>query len=775
MRRIQPRVLLAVCAILSIVLSEGAAQETGAAGARLRDLNGRLLETLARAEPPAAPGAAAARAEAAAIIEARARTLEALAAANPAAVLQLAFSSDLIARLSAAFPASASRLEANGSWSGPIEYVIEDGLDFAAHRNIRTMDAGTETLSLQFAGAEPPGLKNGDIVRATGVRIGSVLAVSDATIVAPAADGPLTCSPAGPQNSIVLMVTMPGAPAPATITANDVHDTFFSESQPSLSAYWRENSYGQTWAQGDVRGWYTLDRVYSCDESAAIRAAAIAAADGDVDFTQYTRVFVIVNGMSGTCTWGGLGTLACGSLSSGDGTFTASTSWMRPGFFNPDDLLRDGVQIAAHEGGHNLGLRHANSRDYGSTPLGSPGDAGVVTEYGDMFSSMGRLRNNTYPEPWIGFGHYAAPHKRQLGWLTPEQAPAITASGSFLVEPAEQAGASIQALRIVRATQKVRGQMTTHSLWVEYRQPVGPFDSTLYPQVFTGALVHYEDSTNAGASHLLDFTPNSSIPEPTAQPDVADWSNPALVGTWTDPHTGLSITTSGATPAGLLVDVAFGPVMCVRANPTVSISPDNPTALAGSAVGYTVSVTNNDSQPCSNRTFTLSSALPGGWQTAFSSSSVTLAPSASTSVSMTKSVPPGTAEGTYAVDAAATSTDGAHSGYDTASCTVAPALPPLTTALAPLGSFTKNSTVPIAATVRRTDSTPVPGASVLFTVTSPTGSQATRTVLTDGAGRAAWSYKVLPKDPAGIYLVTAQTTLNGETAPAVQEDFTVVP
>jgi hypothetical protein len=47
--------------------------------------------------------------------------------------------------------------------------------------------------------------------------------------------------------------------------------------------------------------------------------------------------------------------------------------------------------------------------------------------------------------------------------------------------------------------------------------------------------------------------------------------------------------------------------------------------------------------------------------------------------------------------------------------------------------------VPIAATVRRTDSSPVPGASVLFTVTSPTGSQAIRTVLTDSAGRAAWS------------------------------------
>jgi M6 family metalloprotease-like protein len=151
---------------------------------------------------------------------------------------------------------------------------------------------------------------------------------------------------------------MPSVAAPG-FTASDVAETFFSTAQRSLSEYWRDASYGKTWAEGDVKGWYTLDQDYSCDETNAIRAAAIAAADADVDFTQYTRVFIIINGMTGTCTWGGLGTLACGTLSSADGSFTASTSWMRQTYFNPADLLRDGVQIAAHEGGHNIGLRHA--------------------------------------------------------------------------------------------------------------------------------------------------------------------------------------------------------------------------------------------------------------------------------------------------------------------------------------------------------------------------------------------------------------------------------
>jgi M6 family metalloprotease-like protein len=561
---------------------------------------------------------------------------------------------------------------------------------------------------------------------------------------------------------------MPGAPGPSDINTTDVSDTFFSPAQRSLSEYWRENSFGQTWAAGDVRGWYTLDRVYSCDESSAIRTAAIAAADADVDFTDYTRIFIIVNGMSGSCTWGGLGTLACGTLTSADGSFPASTSWMRPGYFDPDDQLRDGVQIAAHEGGHNLGLRHSNSRDYGGVPLGPMGSSGTVTEYGDMFSAMGRLRNNTFPEPWIGFGHYTAPQKLQLGWLTPSQVPTVTENGSFLVEPAEMPGGVINALRVVRGTQKVRGVTTTHTIWVEHRQPIGAYDSTLYPQVFGGALVHYEDNTNGGASHLLDFTPNVLVSEST-NPEVADWSNPALVGTWVDPYTGVSLATS-SNSAGLAVDVNFGGAVCVRVSPTVTISPANPTALPGTNVVYTVSVTNNDSTPCSNRTFTLSSSLPANWATSFSASSLTLAPAATGSVSMTKTVDSQAALTTHAVDA--TASDATHSGTGTANCTVAPTLPPLVATLSPLGTYQKNSNVPIVATVRR-DSTPIPGASVLFTVTPPTGSPTTKTVVTDAAGRATWSYKIKPNDPSGTYIVTAEATLAGETSALASEDFVV--
>jgi hypothetical protein len=50
-----------------------------------------------------------------------------------------------------------------------------------------------------------------------------------------------------------------------------------------------------------------------------------------------------------------------------------------------------------------------------------------------------------------------------------------------------------------------------------------------------------------------------------------------------------------------------------------------------------------------------------------------------------------------------------------------------------------------------------------------------KTGLTDAAGRAAWNYKIAPKGPAGTYLVTAQTTLGGESSVSAAEDFIVSP
>ncbi|MCL6508397.1 MAG: hypothetical protein K6T59_15385, partial [Bryobacteraceae bacterium] len=73
--------------------------------------------------------------------------------------------------------------------------------------------------------------------------------------------------------------------------------------------------------------------------------------------------------------------------------------------------------------------------------------------------------------------------------------------------------------------------------------------------------------------------------------------------------------------------------------------------------------------------YSVSSTQPQGWPTAFSTSTVTLAPGQSMNVSMTKSVPASAVAGTYPVDAVAQ--DGTATVAAQASLTVLPPSPPL--------------------------------------------------------------------------------------------------
>lgn len=61
---------------------------------------------------------------------------------------------------------------------------------------------------------------------------------------------------------------------------------------------------------------------------------------------------------------------------------------------------------------------------------------------------------------------------------------------------------------------------------------------------------------------------------------------------------------------------------CTRANPTVTLSPVNPSASSGSSVNYTASVTNNDGAGCSASTFNLTPSQPSGWSASLSLSAI---------------------------------------------------------------------------------------------------------------------------------------------------------
>lgn len=671
-RRVTAAVLAGGVLLTSMLLVS--AQQQNNRGARVRGMNSQLLQLHALAQSDARTGVAL-RAQVAELVQQRRNDLAALIEQDPAEALRVAFPSDVVSDVASSFPGARALLESHGNWEGPIEYSVADSEDFRSHRNIREMSVGGETLTIHFADREPAGLKNGDVLRVSGVRAGNQIAAYNGTTVqGSSANGnrrppPPRCTTIGPQNSIVLMVTMPGSPLPTDVTQTGVREDFFDTGGTllSLTDYWREASYGLTTATGQVApfsgGWYELDQPYSDTQRAEIRAAAIRAADPDVDFTQYSRVFIVINGMPVNETWAGVGTIGCGSLSSNDGNFIASTSWIRATSFVTN--VR-GAFLAMHEAGHNLGLHHSNSRDFDTGVLGAPGVAGVVEEYSDVFSSMGR-----------GTGHYAASHKARLGWLT-SQVLTVTGSGAFALQPTELSAGTVQALKIRRGTDNANW------VWVEFRQPFGIYDTRLAAPVihgqvnylpaadsgvYTGGILHYEDATTGLYSHLLDMTLQSRSGNTT--PIIADdWLDPMLAGTWSDSYTGLTITTSGGSSGTLTVNVTYGSGPCVEAPPTVTLSPPNPSAKRGQTVTYSVTVTNNDTTSCFSKAFTLGSSLPNGWPTSFAQNPITVSAGSSVSVSMTKTIPGDATFATYPVNASATS--GGYSATGNASVTVKP-------------------------------------------------------------------------------------------------------
>jgi M6 family metalloprotease-like protein len=402
----------------------------------VRALNARLLQLHGDVRSARGSEAAGIRSQSAAVIAERASALTSLMREDPRQALALAFSQDLLDDLKSKFPDSASQLEQHGVWEGTSTHVIFDDPARNAGAWSVHIRRGNESLEINSAAGEPR-CSSGQTLTVEGIRLNNVVAAGSTSVQAAdvAASG---CSTTGVQNIAVLLVDFPGVPLPATVTAGSVSNIFFATSGRSVNTHWQEASYGQTSATGNVFGPYTLDRVYACSfpDYDLMRAAAFAAADADVYFPDYSRVFIVFPDPGIYGCWAGMGTLGCETYSTNDGSVTASVSWLRATYM---DTIDQGVQIATHEGGHNLHLHHAASLEYGTEPLGNRGAFGSWGEYGDRFDTMGS---------W-NFGQYNASHKARLGWLASgTNYQVVQSSGSFTIQPLETSPPGLQALKV---------------------------------------------------------------------------------------------------------------------------------------------------------------------------------------------------------------------------------------------------------------------------------------------------------------------------------------
>ena len=809
--------LLAVVAFLGCTHAFSQTSVDTPAAARVRTLNNSLLNLHAQMQQSGA-NSRWLRGQAAAVIAQRAATMASLIQNEPKAALRFAFSPELLADLSAKFPQSSSSLESHATITGPVLHWIADYPHSQTAKSVWQMNVQGKRLTLYFAGKEPANFRSGDLLQVNGVVSGAQMAVEKGSPVASSSAASLdskptsnsiykhralqswqvfgfvlfglvlglpatdkdrrqlraqfsglfrqagicalmlavilwssapgyaqnSCTTKGVQNTVVLLVNLPNGSLPPAITPAAMQDVFFASNTAgvSLDGFLREASYGQTSATGDVFGPYNLAGNYtSCqDVSGAILNDAVAAAIASgVNFNNYTRMFLVFPDIF-NCGWQGFASVGGCSTYTSSGTFAMTTAYLSAVAMTPRS---SGVQVASHEIGHNFGLLHSGTLTSATAsdvigPLTAPGSE---ADLGDYWSTMGEAVLGLYP---------ASQKINTLGWMTnPTNYKVVNTSGSYTIEPLEANPQGLEVLQIQRGTGN-----PGYYLWVEYRQPTGNYDSTLMCDYcrggtsdFSGALIHYQDPTTSPAhTYLPNFTPSDP-----------SWNSPALaVGqSWTDPYSNLSLSVTSATSTGLTLNVSYGAVPCTQANPTVTMTPQNPSVNAGNQTSYSITVTSNDSSGCSANTFMLSSSQPSTWPTNFSPTSLTLSPGQSGNATMYKTSPSGTAPGTYGVDSAAA--DNSNQGNANANVTVVSAPALSLTVSVPSPSYTRRSVVPITATALY-GGTAASGANVTFTLLTASGSTVTQSSTTNSNGIATWNYKLGPKSSTGTYSVSAQAS-----------------
>jgi M6 family metalloprotease-like protein len=459
---------------------------------------------------------------------------------NPRAAVVLALPAALRQDLTNRIKDDGTLLEQQGEWTGPLVTSVAD--DFAHGRSWLSRVIRVKGQAVSVYWDSPPVDGCAPSAKVRGIRLGRRIAVASGEV---SADTASPCSTTGDQKTAVLLINYPSTPLTSGYTTSYVNDIFFGPA-PSVTDYWREASYGTTSASGQVFGPFTLDADYTCDQQDDILQAAIQAADSTVDFTAYQRIFLILPvTVAGGCAYDGMAQLGCSLLQSpSKGSFTASATWIESITIGPNiyGALGGLLQTAIHEGGHNFGLRHASSLDYDTVPAGAPGTDGTHSEYGDPFSSMG-----TNP------GHFAAPHKNMLGWLTEGSGwLEVESGGSWTIAPlSSQSSAGPYALRVQRGTGN------SQWLWVEYRQPIGSYEPSIVdnggPRNFGGALIHFEDPSQSSwtaYTELLDF-------QPVRLPNNFNTAILPAGSTWSDPYSNLTLTAGSATPSGLPVTVSY--------------------------------------------------------------------------------------------------------------------------------------------------------------------------------------------------------------------------
>jgi hypothetical protein len=596
---------------------------------------------------------------------------------------------------------------------GELEIMAE--CEETTDRILYYLDTDQGRIELKFTKSLDRQLRTGFHLRATGMRIGDMLVVSDTSSIETESVSSALPNTTGEHKALVILVNFQDEQT-QPYTVDHVRDVAFTQA----NNYFREASYGQTWLTGDVYGWFTIPMSSTnCDINLISTYAQQAAANAGANLSAYNHfVFTFPNNTG--CPFSGYASIGMGNIT--------PKVWINENY---------SLMSLAHELGHNLGLDHSHAMDCGSVVIGGTCS---TSEYGDTFDSIGAGTSD----------HYNLDQKERLGWT---QAQTVTASGTYHIDAFETAG-GIKGLKVLRSIDPVTGAATW--FYLEHRTAYG-FHSGLFNNlnVMNGVLIRLGTDQNSNSSYLLDMTPLTT-----------SWYDPALIvgQTFSDPTGAVTITTLSADQTGAVVNIVVAPQPCVRANPTVTFSPSQgPSVPAGSTVGFSLAITNNDSFACGPSAFNLQAALPANWSAVFADPTPMISPGATGTTNLQITSPVGGSGGLYPVNVTATN-NSAPASAASAVLTYSLASSLAETVASTQTSYTRSQTAKVNATITA-GGVAVAGATVTFTMTKSNGAVVTSTGTSGTNGMATFTYTLNKKrDPTGAYQVRAQAVANGMSA-----------
>lgn len=596
---------------------------------------------------------------------------------------------------------------------GELEVIYEDSP--GRGRLLHFINVGGRRLQVRFTHQPPQTLRTGMRVAISGVQVGETLEMNAGDSISVASgSAQVAASSMGQHRVLVMMVNFQDKQT-QPFTREQAQAVMFG----TTNDYFREASYGQTWLSGDVYGWYTIPvSSTTCDTTAISNYAQQAAASAGANLAAYDH-FVYAFPQN-ACAWQGRGSVGG----------TPSQAWINEWFE---------LGIVGHELGHNFGLYHSRSMDCGSSSIGSNC---TTNEYGDLFDLMGGANS----------AHFNVYQKERLGWVNSGiNAPitTVTTSGTYWLDSYATGSMNSKGLKILKSTDPVTGMKTWY--YIERRAPFG-FDSFVAgnQNISNGVIVRTGSESSGQDTYLLDMTPATS-----------SWYDPALtVGqSFTDIDARVTVAILSADAAGALVSVTVVSEPCVRANPTVTVTPSQSSWMpSGGTATYTASVRNNDGPTCGSSVFNAQASVPSGWMSTVSAAAIDPGSTATTSVQVTS--PVGAIDGYHSITVR--SINAANTSFSAS----APATYSLVSALwvsntATQSTYMRNQTATVNATVKAAG-VGVAGATVSFTLTKSNGTTVTSTTTTASNGVATFKYTFnKKKDPTGAYQVRAQASANG--------------